>query len=284
MPAAVHITEYTDPACPFAFSAEPHKRRLEWLYGDQLSFDVRMVGLAATREDYEKKGLTPEMLAKGQEQLAAKFGMPIDTTPREAVAATLPACRAVVAVRTHADEAAAERVLRELRVMQMSNTGLLDDPEAIAAAAERAGVARGDLADWLEAPSTQEALDADLEAARHPTDAALALKGKLAEWEGGWRYTCPSYELREGTDRLSVPGMQSSLTYEVAVANLSPGLTRREEPTDVAEVLAWAPFALATQEVAEVMGISRDDAAEALAATGAQRQDVGTDAYWTAAA
>ncbi len=283
MPAAVHITEYTDPACPFAFSAEPHKRRLEWLYGEQISFDVRMVGLAASREEYAEKGLTPEKLAKGQEQLAAKFGMPIDTTPRDAVAATLPACRAVVAVRTHADEAAAERVLRELRVMAMSNTGLLDDPEAIAAAAERTGVARADLDAWLEAPSTEEALQADLEAARHPTDAALALKGKLAQWEGGWRYTCPSYELRSGEERLSVPGMQAALTYEVAVANLSPGLERAEDPEDVAAVLAWAPFPLATQEVAEVMGTSRDDAAEALAAAGAQRQDVGTDAYWTAA-
>lgn len=283
MPAAVQITEYTDPACPFAFSAEPHKRRLQWLYGDQLYFDVRMVGLAGSRRDYVDKGFTPETLAMGQKQLAARFGMPIDTTLRAAVAATMPACRAVVAVGTHAGETLAERVLRELRVMQMSNTGLLDDPEAIAAAAERAGVARVDLDRWIEAPSTEEALQADLAAARAPTDAALALKDKLAQWEGGWRYTCPSYELAVGSQHLSVPGMQSSLTYEVAVANLAPALERRAAPEHVAEVLAWASFPLATQEVAEVMGTSRDDAAEALAAAGARRQAVGSDAYWTAA-
>ena len=27
---------FTDPACPFAFSAEPARRRLRWHYGDQL--------------------------------------------------------------------------------------------------------------------------------------------------------------------------------------------------------------------------------------------------------
>jgi hypothetical protein len=32
--AAVRIVEYTDPACPWAYSAEPGRRRLDWLYGD----------------------------------------------------------------------------------------------------------------------------------------------------------------------------------------------------------------------------------------------------------
>ncbi|MEJ7793868.1 MAG: hypothetical protein WKF65_18060 [Gaiellaceae bacterium] len=32
------------------------------------------------------------------------------------------------------------------------------------------------------------------------------------------------------------------------MASLAPGLERREAPEDVAEVLAWASFPLATQE------------------------------------
>jgi hypothetical protein len=39
--AELQITEFTDPACPFAWSAEPQRRRLEWLYGNQLGWDVR---------------------------------------------------------------------------------------------------------------------------------------------------------------------------------------------------------------------------------------------------
>jgi len=34
--AELLITEFTDPGWPFAWSAEPHRRRLEWLYGEQL--------------------------------------------------------------------------------------------------------------------------------------------------------------------------------------------------------------------------------------------------------
>lgn len=282
MTATLQIVEFTDPACPFAFGAEPHKRRLQWLYGDQLSFEVRMVGLAASREEYAEKGFTPQRLSAGYAQLADRFGMPTDTGLRDAVGATLPACRAVVAVRVQRDEQTAELLLRELRVMVMSNLGLLDDLEAITGAGERVGIARADLERWMDEPETEAALQADLAAARHPSAAALALKGKLAEWEHGWRYTCPSYEIADGATSLSVPGMQSSLTYEVAVANLAPQLERRDPPQDVAEVLAWAPFRLATQEVAEVMGTSREAAAEALAQAGARRHDVGTDAYWSA--
>ena len=30
--ADVHITEYTDPGCPWAYSAEPFRHRIDWLY------------------------------------------------------------------------------------------------------------------------------------------------------------------------------------------------------------------------------------------------------------
>src|SRR3982750_2315322 len=45
MAADVCITEYTDPGCPWAYSAEPFRRRLSWLYGERLEWRVRMVGL-----------------------------------------------------------------------------------------------------------------------------------------------------------------------------------------------------------------------------------------------
>jgi hypothetical protein len=39
--ATVTITEFTDPGCPFAWSAEPARRRLQWLYGEQLEWRLR---------------------------------------------------------------------------------------------------------------------------------------------------------------------------------------------------------------------------------------------------
>lgn len=53
----ITITHFTDPGCPFAWSAEPARWRLQWLYGDGLEWRLRMVGnLApelARREDPE---------------------------------------------------------------------------------------------------------------------------------------------------------------------------------------------------------------------------------------
>jgi hypothetical protein len=61
----VRITLWTDPACPFAFSAEPVRMRLRWQYGDGLRWTTRMIVL--TREDGEA-----EKLATGGAGLQAR--------------------------------------------------------------------------------------------------------------------------------------------------------------------------------------------------------------------
>jgi hypothetical protein len=43
----LHVEHFTDPACPFAFSAEPVRQRLKWHYGDQLVWHDRMIVLTA---------------------------------------------------------------------------------------------------------------------------------------------------------------------------------------------------------------------------------------------
>lgn len=93
----VRVLEFTDPGCPFAFSAEPHRLRLRWLYGDQLHWELRMVGIAKTRQENSNKGLDPEMIAAQATGLEQRYGMPLYNQVREAVPATIPACRAVVA-------------------------------------------------------------------------------------------------------------------------------------------------------------------------------------------
>ena len=39
--AEVHITEFTDPGCPWAYSAEPARRRLNWLYGSEIDWSLQ---------------------------------------------------------------------------------------------------------------------------------------------------------------------------------------------------------------------------------------------------
>src|SRR3954451_19931096 len=250
--ADVCITEYTDPGCPWAYSAEPFRRRLNWLYGDRLEWRVRLVGLAESPEEYVDRGFTPERQAHAFATIAREHGMPIDTAQRPRMAATVPACRAVVAARLHAPEHE-RRLLRRLRVRTFSGE-LLDDPQTIAAAARDAGLDPAQLEVWVREDAVEAALRDDMAAAREPHTAARVLDHKLANWSGGRRYTCPSYEIVRVDDgvRIAVPGFQPWAVYDVVLANLVPGLARRDPPDAVEEVLAWTGTPLATKEVAVV--------------------------------
>jgi predicted DsbA family dithiol-disulfide isomerase len=281
--SAITITEYTDPGCPFAWSAEPARRRVDWLYGDQLRWELRMVGLSDGAA-VERAGFTPERQSAAFKHLAEAHGMPIDTSVRARTAATMPACRAVVATRLHAPESERE-FLRAVRVLYFSGD-LLDDPETLDRAARDAGLDPADLERWSAASATDEALAEDLRLARDPSPGALGLAHKLANnrsgGEGSYRYTCPSYELRRESDgaSLAAPGFQPAASYEVAIANLAPSLTRRPDPSDVAEVLQWAGEPLASAEVAAVCGINREEARERLGRIATERH-IGFDGLWS---
>jgi predicted DsbA family dithiol-disulfide isomerase len=277
--AEVRITEFTDPACPWAYSAEPARRRLDWLYGEGLEWRRRMVGLAETREEQREK-FTPEQMSESLKKIAGDHGMPIDTREREDVPATIPACRAVIAARLNAP-GCERQLLRCLRVEYFAG-GMLDDPELIRSAAETAGVDADELERWMTDDETERVLREDMRAAREPMPAARALDHKLANWSGGQRYTCPSYEierLEDGT-RISVPGFQPFAAYDVVLANLLPDLDRRDSPDDAAEVLDWAGTPLASQEVATIMDIPHSDARELLGRVADERH-VGADGFWT---
>jgi 2-hydroxychromene-2-carboxylate isomerase len=279
--ATLRITEYTDPGCPWAWSSEPFRRRLQWRYGDQIAWRPRMVVLADSVEDYLDKGFTPELMASAQETIAHDHGMPIDTAVRDRVSATAPACRAVVATRLNAP-GAEERLLRALRVRFFAGEHL-DEESTRAGAAADAGLDPARLEAWMASDETERALDEDRAAARNPTAAALAQNDKLAPAGDGRRYTCPSYEIvriADGT-QLDAPGFQPFAAYEVAIANLAPELERRAAPESVLELLAWAGEPLATREVAVVCEIDHMQARQRLGRV-AREQHVGFDGLWSA--
>jgi predicted DsbA family dithiol-disulfide isomerase len=277
MPLSVDL--FTDPSCPWAYSAEPVRQRLRWLFGDQLDLRPRMIVLSEDTSAMEARGFTPERLAAGFAQIQAAHGMPIAVAPRPRLAPSVHACRAVVAARLHAPEAE-EALLRRLRIATMSGA-LLDEPAVIARAATEAGLDADALAGWIEDPAVEAAMREDMRAARSPGPAALALDHKLAPADGGRRYTAPSYVFRaEDGGVLEAPGFQPAAVHEALVANLAPGLERRAEPADVEEVLAWAGEPLATAEVAALLGTDRDDARARLAGV-AEPTPVGADAFWS---
>jgi predicted DsbA family dithiol-disulfide isomerase len=280
--ARVDVVEFTDPACPFAFSAEPYRLKLRWTFGAQLGWTSRMVVLADSGDEYEAKGFGPEQAARGAEMLSAEYGMPMDTSVRSRMAGTVDACRAVVAARRRAPDKAGG-LLRALRVRTLAKGELLDEPSTIEAAAIDAGIDPGALLGWCSDPETEAELRRDRELARAPKPAALALDHKLATSgeRGGRRYTCPSLEITCRNKALVAPGFQPFESYDVLFANLDPGLERRPAPESVQEVLRWAGHPVATQEVAELLQITRDEARERLHGGGVVEHRTGNDSFWS---
>jgi predicted DsbA family dithiol-disulfide isomerase len=281
--ADVYIVEFTDPGCPWAYSAEPFRWRLNWLYGEQIDGGVRMVVLSRNPEEYLERDFTPEKQSEAFASIARDHGMPIDTRVRPRMAATLPACHAVVATRLRAPERA-RPLLRRLRLRHFAGE-LLDEPDTIAAAAREARIDPDELDEWRRAPAVTAQLEGDMRAAREPMPAARALDHKLANWSGGRRYTCPSLEIVRRSDgvRIAVPGFQPFAAYDVILANLVPDLERREPPESVEEVLRWAPTPLATKEVAVICDITLAEARERLGRVAVERH-VGADGLWSLAA
>ncbi len=268
----MQITLFTDPACPFAFSAEPVRLALRWRYGDSLEWRLRMIVLTLEPGEDEK-------LAEGAPGLQRRYGMPIAPHPYPRAFSSEPACRAVVAVREYCGEPAAARLLRGLRVRVMAG-GLLDEQPLIRAAGTETGVYPTDLRRWSASARTEAALRADIAAARDPSPGARALDHKLGGPRGQRRYTAPSYELSDGERSISVPGFNPAEVYETAIANLAPDARRREPPADVSELLSWAEVPLATAEVVEIMQQPEQQVRDQLAQV-ANPRPAGADLYWT---
>ena len=280
----VRIRHFTDPSCPFAFSAERQRLRLQWLYGDQIAWTTHLVVLA----EEPNPDFTPERVAQSRKKLHQLYGMPMAWSPAPAVAASLPACRAVVAAREHAGDRCGA-LLRRLRVLCFAGLRL-DDPDVIARAATEAGIDPAELERWTGEPDTEAALRADMRAARSPSPASRAQDYKLGGPPEERRYTCPSYELERTTpapadwptaERVDLPGYRPVEAYETAIANLAPELERRPDPESVEAVIAWARMPLATAEVAMVADRDLDDVREELSHVAAFTP-VGGDGYWVA--
>ena len=241
-----------------------------------------MVVLADTAPRSRPSGASPPRSSRdAYARIAGEHRMPIDTRERPYVAGSRDACRAVVAARVHADrrdraEAPAQPADPQLRRRDARRPG--DDraqppPTPGSATRSRPGSP-------TPRSSASSSATPPTPAARCP--AARVLDHKLANWSGGRRYTCPSYEITRLEDgvTISIPGFQPFAVYDAILANLVPGLERREPPESAAEVLDWRAIPLSTQEVA--VGLRRPlRRTRARSSAGSPTQDyVGADGFW----
>jgi predicted DsbA family dithiol-disulfide isomerase len=291
---AITATHFTDPACPWAYSARPAHARLRWRFGDQIEWRLRLIGLSETAEAYVKRGYTPERALASQQLFSDRFGMPFSFERKPRVAGTSRACRAIVAAR-EIDPALGEAALRALQLLQFTTPGVLDDDEDIRAALGTVpGLDADAVVARLDDAEIVELYEADRARARSAEGSPTHVQDRHSTSDGPVRYTAPSviFEHQDG-GRFEVGGFQPFEAYDTGLANLDPGLERRPAPESVLDALAEFPEGLTTAEAASVMRASdlvdadpaavSAELAELEAAGNVLRVPAGRDAIWRTA-
>jgi protein-disulfide isomerase-like protein with CxxC motif len=249
----IEITHFTDPGCPWAYSAWPAHTTLRWRYGDALRWTLVTIGLTEDRAQYAARGYVPKQSAMNWRMTFAPLGMPFAFTPKADLSATSPSCRAIVATRLDAPERELA-AFRALQLAQFTTTGRLEEPATLRGALSGvpgldadAIVARIDDADVVAA------YEADRARARTAAGSPTEFQGRAANTDGAVRYTAPSLVFQTGGRSLEAGGFQPLEAYDVVVANLDPTLPRREPAGDAVAVLAAFDYPLASAEVAAAM-------------------------------
>jgi protein-disulfide isomerase-like protein with CxxC motif len=251
--ARISVTHFTDPGCPWAYSASPALAVLRWRYGEQLGWRTVTIGLSEDPKRYMELGYTATRMAVGQLWFR-RYGMPFLGEPRSRVAGTGRACRALVAIRL-LDPDRENEVLRALQFGWFTTTLVLDRDEDIALAlASVAGLDVDRVVQAIDEERTVAAYEADKKETRSAEGSPTELQGKARQTDGPVRYSAASlvFENEVGV-RLEAGGFQPIEAYDVLIANLDPTLKRRSPPETPAGPLACFPGGLVTQEVAAIM-------------------------------
>jgi 2-hydroxychromene-2-carboxylate isomerase len=250
----ITVTHFTDPGCPFAYSASPALAVLHWRYGDQLDWRLVTIGLAEDPQRYIDAGYTPTRSTIGQQSYFKRFGMPLLMQPRARVTATSRACRAIVATRL-LYPGREDEVLRALQLAWFTTPLLLDEDADIAQALARVeGLDVDGVVAAIEDPGTLMAYEDDKERTRSAEGGPTDFQGKARQTDGPVRYSAPSlvFENEAGL-RLEAGGFQTIDAYDVLVANLDPTLERQGPPEQAIDALRGFPDGLVTAEVAAIL-------------------------------
>ena len=292
--ARIEVTLYTDPVCPWAYSANPALRVLEWRFGGQLAWRLVVIGLREEVSEAAARSYDPVRSLHGHATFRERYGMPFGLVPKARQAATGRGCRAIVAARL-LEPGSEWRVLRALQLANFTTPLLLDDDELIRGALRAApGLDAHAIVDLLDDARVTEAYERDRAEARGAAGTAAEAQGKTSTSDGPVRFTAPSLVFEQDGRRFVAGGWQPILAYDVLLANLDPSLHRTPPPETALPLLERFPDGLTTSEVAALLAVGSDPAADRetterllleLAAEGAvTRLPLGQDAIWQSAA
>jgi protein-disulfide isomerase-like protein with CxxC motif len=286
----IEATLYTDAGCPWAYSANPALRVLEWRFREQLSWRLVMIGLREEASEAAARTYDPARVLARWRVFEERYGMPFATEPKDRPSGTGRGCRAVVAASL-LEPGSEWVVFRELQLGNFASSLYLDDAESIRECLRDVlGVNSDAIADGIDDADVVAEYERQRPEARSAAGTPAEAQSKTVTSDSGVRFTAPSIVFRRDGDTAYAGGWQPLLAYDTALANFAPELARTPAP-DLPEALFEVfPGGLTTAEVAQLLAHGSDPVPDrqrteellaALADTRAvARVPLGSDALW----
>ena len=250
---SIDVTHFTDPGCPWAYSASPALAVLRWRYGDQL--DWRLVTDRArprSAEQYERARLHAGAPGARGYLASAAFGHAVRDRSRASAwpaPARLPRGRRHAAARARAASSPCSG-----RCSSRGSRPTLRDGRGRgivrALLARVAGLdAAGDRRHARRRPRSRRPTRPTAPRPAPPRAARPSSRARRRNTDGPVRYTAPSLIFATGRPRLEAGGFQPIEAYDVCIANLDPTLdraTRRSRATTPSSCSTPSPDGLTT--------------------------------------
>lgn len=267
----VTVTQFTDPMCTWCWGSEPILRHLRTAYGDHLQFRFVMGGLIEefdTFYDAANDISDPGDVGPHWLEASERHGMPVETAIFETDPAqsTYPASEAFVAARQQ-DRTLGHRYLRRLREAYATEVRNVNRREEQVRIAEAVGLDVDVFTAALDDGSAREAFEADLTRTRR----------------AGVR-SFPTYVIAGPDGKRRSSGFRSFDELARDVEAVAPSVERSSPPPIRSFVASYGP--VATQEVAEVYDVDREEARRTLRSLVAdgdlRREPRGNGVFWHA--
>jgi protein-disulfide isomerase-like protein with CxxC motif len=289
----IEATLYTDAGCPWAYSANPALRVLEWRFRDQLSWRLVMIGLREEASEAAVRTYEPDRALARWRVFEERYGMPFATEPKARPSGTGRGCRAVVAAGM-LDPGSEWSVFRALQLANFTGSLYLDDNESIRESLrELPGVDADVIADRLDDPDVVLEYELQRREARSAAGTPAEAQDKTTTSDGDVRFTAPSVVFRRDGESAYAGGWQPLLSYDTVLANFAPELERVPAPDSPEPLLEYFPTGLTTAEVAMLLAYGSDPVpdrpaaeqmlAELASAGHVMRVGSGRDAVWSRA-
>lgn len=266
---SVTITQFTDPLCTWCWGMEPVRQRIAETYGDQVEEAYVMGGLVEDFESFYDAAndiSDPTDVAPHWEAAAARHGMPVDVGvwQSDPPMSSYPASEAFHAARFQGSDVAGQ-YLRRLREAVAAEGYNVADQSVLVDLATEVGLDREAFEQALNDGSASTAFEKDRAKARQQNTSVF-----------------PTFHVEGPSDDRWLRGFLSFAELSEAIESVDPSV----EQTDPRPLQAFLADTgrVATQEVAEVYELDRQEAQDRLAGLSAQgdlrRIDCVTGVLW----